>query len=185
MGRDPFCPFRRRLSKGGTRPAADYEEPNMHLAMDLANVQGGIDQIDQPALFEMLGLSRENLGAFHGKWLGSGDRLAVATPIDGRVIGHVTQCTEAEYDEVVARAQAAFEKWRTVPAPKRGEVVRQVGQALRALKQPLSALVALEMGKIRAEAEGEVQEMIDICDFAVGLSRQLLNASAALATTCS
>ena len=112
-------------------------------------------------------------GAFCGEWLGSGDELEVATPIDGSVIGRVRQCSEDDYEKVVSAAHAAFHDWRTVPAPRRGEVVRLLGNALREVKNELGALVTLEMGKIRAEGEGEVQEMIDICDFAVGLSRQL------------
>ena len=134
---------------------------------------GGIGEIDRGRLFQRLGLSEENLGTFHGEWIGSGDVLEVTTPIDGSVIARVKQCTEAEYDQVIDRAQAAFRAWRVVPAPKRGEVVRRLGHALREHKRELGALVALENGKIRAEGEGEVQEMIDICDFAVGLSRQL------------
>src|SRR5262249_42214515 len=78
-----------------------------------------------------------------------------------------------DYEQVMADAQAAFTRWREWPAPRRGEVVRQLGEALRQKKKALGALVSLEMGKIRAEGEGEIQEMIDICDFAVGLSRQL------------
>ncbi len=136
-------------------------------------LSGGINEINRGRLFEELGLSGENLGAFHGEWLGSGELLDVTTPIDGSVIAQVKQCTEAEYDQVIARAQAAFQTWRLTPAPKRGEVVRLLAQALRQHKRALGALVALENGKIRAEGEGEVQEMIDICDFAVGLSRQL------------
>jgi aldehyde dehydrogenase (NAD+) len=85
----------------------------------------------------------------------------------------VQQVTEAEYDTIVSRAQDAYLHWRTVPAPRRGELVRQIGNRLREVKVELGALVTLEMGKIRAEGEGEVQEMIDICDFATGLSRQL------------
>ncbi|MCG6920951.1 MAG: aldehyde dehydrogenase family protein, partial [Acidobacteria bacterium] len=94
-------------------------------------------------------------------------------PIDGSLLARVTQVTPEEYERVAARAHQAFLSWRQLPAPKRGEVVRQLGNALRDLKEPLGALVTIEMGKIRAEGEGEVQEMIDICDFAVGLSRQL------------
>ncbi len=120
-----------------------------------------------------LGVDKDNLGGFCGEWLGSGPKLDVITPIDGSKIGTVTQVTEAEYDRVVDRAHQAFLKWRTIPAPKRGEVVRQLGVRLREVKKELGALVTLEMGKIRAEGEGEVQEMIDICDFACGLSRQL------------
>jgi aldehyde dehydrogenase (NAD+) len=139
--------------------------------------QGAIGEIDLGRLFERLGLSQKNQGAFHGEWLGSGDELTVTSPVDGRTIGSVQQCTEAEYDQVVERAHTAFLKWREVPAPRRGEIVRQVAEELRLHKQALGALVALENGKIRAEGEGEVQEMIDICDFAVGLSRQLYGLS--------
>ncbi len=120
-----------------------------------------------------LGVDKDNLGGFDGEWLGSGPALDVITPIDGSKIGTVRQVTEAEYDKIVARAHEAFVNWRMVPAPKRGELVRQLGVRLRAVKQDLGALVTLEMGKIRLEGEGEVQEMIDICDFACGLSRQL------------
>ncbi|MCC6526435.1 MAG: aldehyde dehydrogenase family protein [Polyangiaceae bacterium] len=133
--------------------------------------------MDQKALFELLGLERDSLGAFDGTWFGSGEVAPVHTPIDGSVIGTVRQATPEDYERVVARAEAAFKVWRAVPAPRRGEVVRQIGDELRKLKKPLGALVTLEMGKIRAEGEGEVQEMIDICDFATGLSRQLYGLS--------
>ncbi|MGW8267952.1 MAG: L-piperidine-6-carboxylate dehydrogenase [Longimicrobiales bacterium] len=120
-----------------------------------------------------LGIEDENLGGFAGEWVGSGPMLDVYTPVDGSRIASVRQVTEEEFDTIVDRAHEAFLAWRTVPAPKRGEVVRQLGNALREKKADLGALVSLEMGKIIAEGEGEVQEMIDICDFAVGLSRQL------------
>ena len=120
-----------------------------------------------------LGLEEQNFGGFNGEWLGSGPELQVTSPIDGSTLGVVTQVTEGEYDTIVDRAHEAFLHWRTVPAPHRGELVRLIGNRLRELKSELGALVTLEMGKIRAEGEGEVQEMIDICDFATGLSRQL------------
>jgi len=120
-----------------------------------------------------LGLEDENYGGFNGEWLGSGPELQVTSPIDGSVLASVKQVTEEEYDRVVDRAHEAFLHWRTVPGPHRGELVRQIGNRLRERKAELGALVTLEMGKIRAEGEGEVQEMIDICDFATGLSRQL------------
>ena len=123
--------------------------------------------------FETLGINETNLGGFAGEWIGSGPELEVITPIDASRIATVRQVTESEYDQIVHRAQEAFLTWRTVPAPKRGEIVRQLGNRLRNLKSELGALVTLEMGKIIAEGEGEVQEMIDICDFATGLSRQL------------
>jgi aldehyde dehydrogenase (NAD+) len=112
-----------------------------------------------------LGIADVNPGGFGGEWMGSGPELEVITPIDGSRIAIVKQVTEAEYDQIVARAHQAFLKWRTLPAPKRGEVVRQLGNRLRTLKSELGQLVTLEMGKIIAEGEGEVQEMIDICDF--------------------
>src|SRR6202035_5433329 len=100
-------------------------------------------------------------------------RLQSFSPNDGRLLGEVRTATPAEYDRAVQRASAAFTSWRATPAPKRGELVRQLGNALREAKETLGRLVMLEAGKIPAEGEGEVQEMIDICDFAVGLSRQL------------
>ena len=124
-------------------------------------------------ILSALGIEDSNLGGYHGEWMGSGAVLDVTSPIDGERIASVTQVTEAEYDAIVDRAQAAFLVWRKVPAPHRGEVIRQLGNKLREKKEALGALVTLEMGKIKAEGEGEVQEMIDICDFAVGLSRQL------------
>ena len=124
-------------------------------------------------VLKSLGIEEKNLGGFCGEWIGSGPELEVTTPIDGSVIGTVQQVTEDEYDQIVDRAHAAFLHWRTVPAPRRGNLVRQIGDRLREVKSDLGALVALEMDKIHAEGEGEVQEMIDICDFATGLSRQL------------
>jgi aldehyde dehydrogenase (NAD+) len=124
-------------------------------------------------ILKSLGIEESNPGGFAGEWVGSGPELEVFTPIDGSRIAVVQQVTEEEYDEIVDRAHAAFLEWRKVPAPRRGDIVRQVGNALREKKEALAALVSLEMGKIVAEGEGEVQEMVDICDFAVGLSRQL------------
>ena len=102
----------------------------------------------------------------------AGDLVSL-NPSTGEPLGSVRTATREQYDACVTAAQEAFLRWRMVPAPKRGEVVRQIGEALRRQKQDLGLLVTLEAGKIRAEGEGEVQEMIDMCDFAVGLSRQL------------
>jgi aldehyde dehydrogenase (NAD+) len=124
-------------------------------------------------IFSELGLDTDNLGGFDGEWFASGQALEIDTPVDGTRLGTVRQVTADEYDRIVGRAHEAFLEWRTVPAPKRGEIVRQIGNRLREKKDALGALVTLEMGKILAEGKGEVQEMIDICDFAVGLSRQL------------
>jgi len=126
-----------------------------------------------------LNLSDLNSGAGTGSiWLEcGGEILKSVSPVDGQVIGRVQEASGDDYDKVVARAREAFKKWSIVPAPKRGDVVRQIGNAVRVRKQELSTLVSLEVGKIRAEAEGEVQEMIDICDFAVGQSRMLYGLS--------
>ncbi|MFH1417155.1 MAG: aldehyde dehydrogenase family protein [Planctomycetota bacterium] len=124
-------------------------------------------------ILKKLGIKSTNPGVFNGKWMGSDKPLEVVSPINGKVIASVKQATPEEYEQTMVAAQKAFEGWRTVPAPRRGELVRRLGNALREYKAELGALVTIEMGKIRAEGEGEVQEMIDICDFAVGLSRQL------------
>jgi aldehyde dehydrogenase (NAD+) len=125
------------------------------------------------AILEKLGLTRENAGAFDGQWFGDGPVLKSVSPIDGKVLASVRTASASDYDRTVEKAAVAFAIWRSVPAPKRGELIRQFGNALREVKSDLGRLVTLESGKILAEGEGEVQEMIDICDFAVGLSRQL------------
>ena len=126
-------------------------------------------------MLEQLGIKDINPGACTGtKWLDTkGDTLESHSPADGELIAKIKQATFEDYDKIVVTSQKAFEKWRTVPAPLRGEVVRQIGDELRKYKEPLGKLVSYEMGKIYQEGLGEVQEMIDICDFAVGLSRQL------------
>ena len=124
-------------------------------------------------VFKTLGLKANNAGVFAGEWFGSGAMIEKVSPIDGSVLGRVTTPTPAELDRAIAAAQRAFVAWRDVPAPRRGEVVRRFGETLRAHKRALGTLVSLETGKILVEGEGEVQEMIDICDFATGLSRQL------------
>jgi aldehyde dehydrogenase (NAD+) len=103
----------------------------------------------------------------------TGGTLVVRSPIDGAVVAQVRETAAADMPAIIARAQAAFQAWRTVPAPRRGELVRLLGEELRSAKAELGALVTLETGKITSEGLGEVQEMIDICDFAVGLSRQI------------
>src|SRR5437868_6112671 len=122
-----------------------------------------------------LGIEKINEGASTGtKWLkAGGDKIESFSPVDGKRIATVNAVTRKTYDTVIAQAQTAFAEWRMWPAPKRGEIVRQVGEALRKYKEPLGRLVSYEMGKSLQEGYGEVQEMIDICDFAVGLSRQL------------
>src|SRR3954447_12464033 len=120
--------------------------------------------MDTAAIFSRLGLDAAALQ--------SGDH-EVRTPITGEVIARIASSSAADTDAAIARAQRAFEEWRDVPAPRRGELVRLLGEELRAAKDDLGALVTLETGKIVSEGLGEVQEMIDICDLGVGLSRQL------------
>lgn len=107
----------------------------------------------------------------------SGAAHSCISPVNGELVGTVRTASRQDYETVAAKAAEAFITWRKIPAPKRGEIVRQIGEALRERKQDLGAIVALEMGKIRAEGEGEVQEMIDIADFAVGQSRMLYGLS--------
>jgi aldehyde dehydrogenase (NAD+) len=122
-----------------------------------------------------LGIRKNNSGvSTGGKWFkSSGAVIDSFSPVDGKRIGSVSQADEKSYRKVIQKTTEAFQEWRTWPAPRRGEVVRQVGVALRKYKDPLGKLVSYEMGKSYTEGLGEVQEMIDICDFAVGLSRQL------------
>jgi len=126
------------------------------------------------SILEGLGIAKENPGTSTGKeFFGTGPAIQSYTPIDGQLLGSVTETTKEEYERVIAKSEEAFKVWRQVPAPKRGEIVRQYGLKLRENKELLGKLVSLEMGKSLQEGWGEVQEMIDICDFAVGLSRQL------------
>lgn len=127
------------------------------------------------AVLKDLGLKAINPGVSTGtKWIASsGGEITSVSPVDGKVIGSVQGCDEKTFQRVTTLAHSAFLQWRQVPAPKRGEVVRQIGEALRERKESLGMLVSYEMGKSYQEGLGEVQEMIDICDFAVGLSRQL------------
>jgi aldehyde dehydrogenase (NAD+) len=130
--------------------------------------------MNRDQIFDALGLSDAPSGVYAGGWLdGHGGELTSENPSTTEAITTVQQASGDDYDKVVAAAQGTFQEWRMLPAPQRGEYVRLIGNALREAKEPLGALVALEMGKIQAEGEGEVQEMIDIADFAVGLSRQL------------
>ena len=121
-----------------------------------------------------LGVQPENHGTSTGlNNFGSGAEITSYTPVSGAAIGKVTTTTPQDYEKVISTAQEAFLVWREIPAPKRGEIVRQFGEKLREKKDALGRLVSYEMGKSLQEGWGEVQEMIDICDFAVGLSRQL------------
>jgi len=133
------------------------------------------------SLLQKLNIQEVNPGACYGpdNWItdAKGKELVSYNPSSGAAIAKIIQATPAAYESVVSSAQAAFSSWAMTPAPKRGAVVRDLGNAMRELKEPLGELVSLEMGKIRAEGLGEVQEMIDICDFATGLSRQLYGLS--------
>lgn len=123
-----------------------------------------------------LGISKSNFGASTGqKWLQtkSEGELKIHSPVDGKYIASVHQGSEKDYEKIIKSMEEAFLIWREVPAPARGEIVRQIGLKLREYKEPLGQLVSYEMGKSLQEGLGEVQEMIDICDFAVGQSRQL------------
>ncbi|MGV6860872.1 MAG: L-piperidine-6-carboxylate dehydrogenase [Putridiphycobacter sp.] len=126
-------------------------------------------------VLETLGIKKENKGTSTGSnWMETnGEMIDSYSPVDGEFIASVQMATESDFEATVLKAQEAFKSWRMVPAPKRGEVVRQLGVKLREYKEPLGKLVSYEMGKSLQEGLGEVQEMIDICDFAVGLSRQL------------
>ncbi|MAW21430.1 MAG: aldehyde dehydrogenase family protein [Flavobacteriales bacterium] len=130
--------------------------------------------IDIKKALSILGIKESNNGSSIGiVSFGGGDEIKSYSPVDGRLIGGVTSTTSEEYEKVMQAATSAFKDWRLKPAPIRGEIVRQYGEKLRLYKQPLGELVSYEMGKSLQEGLGEVQEMIDICDFAVGLSRQL------------
>jgi len=130
-------------------------------------------------ILKSLGIEPVNPGSFATTWLApeGGEELVSVNPTDGTEIARVVQADAATYEKVAATAAEAFLSWRMVPAPKRGEVVRVIGEELRRHKEALGRLVSLEMGKILPEGLGEVQEMIDMCDFAVGLSRQLYGLS--------
>jgi len=130
-------------------------------------------------VLEALEIEPLNSGACGGEWLAapSGGEMDSFNPSDGSVIAKIQLAGPREYDQVVRQAAAAFRAWRMIPAPKRGEIVRDIGNELRRFKAELGALVSIEMGKIIAEGQGEVQEMIDMADFAVGLSRQLYGLS--------
>ncbi|MCE9595748.1 MAG: aldehyde dehydrogenase family protein [Planctomycetes bacterium] len=132
----------------------------------------------QHAFLKQLGIKAQNSGAYDGAWRKTkGAVLDSLNPATGEVIASVTQATRADYDACVAAAHAAFLRFREVPAPKRGEIVRRMGERIREHKEPLGRLITLEMGKILQEGLGEVQEAIDMADFAVGQSRMLYGLS--------
>ncbi len=129
-------------------------------------------------VLKTFGFEGVNNGTSTGsEWFSNGEIIQSFSPVDGNLIATVKTTTKEDYEKVVTKAQEAFKFWRSLPAPKRGEIVRQFGDKLREYKEPLGKLVSYEMGKSLQEGYGEVQEMIDICDFAVGLSRQLYGLS--------
>lgn len=131
-----------------------------------------IEHLEQ--VFETLEIDQINYGGSDGTdWFGNGRENQVISPINGRKIAVVKQANQADYEKIIKSSQAAFKIWRTVPAPKRGDIIRQLGAELRKYKESLGKLVTIEMGKSIQEGYGEVQEMIDICDMAVGESRML------------
>ena len=134
-----------------------------------------MSQFGMDEALKTLGLGAQNNGTSTGLEFSnkSGEYITSYSPVDGKKIGEVSITTKDEYEAIIATAQEAFKSWRMMPAPQRGEIVRQFGEKLRAKKEALGKLVSYEMGKSYQEGLGEVQEMIDICDFAVGLSRQL------------
>jgi len=130
--------------------------------------------VNRDEILKSLGIGEVNPGGFAGGWIETGgETITSDDPATERPIAEVRQATVDDYETVLANSIETFEEWRMLPAPRRGEHVRRIGDALRDYKKPLGALVSMEMGKIRAEGEGEVQEMIDVADFAVGSSRQL------------
>ena len=133
--------------------------------------------LKKQSVLEILGIKEINYGATTGSsdsWLETkGSILTSYSPIDGKPIAQIIQATKQDYNSIMEKAEKAFQKWRKMPAPKRGQIVKEIGLKLQEYKEPLGELITLEMGKIKQEGLGEVQEMIDIADFSVGLSRQL------------
>ncbi len=127
---------------------------------------------EHPFLAE-LGITSENAGCYSGRWEAHGELLDTHSPHDNRPIAPIRQATPEDYEACLSAMEQARPVWQTMPAPQRGELVRRIGEELRKYKQPLGRLISLEMGKILTEGEGEVQEFIDMCDFATGLSRMI------------
>jgi aldehyde dehydrogenase family 7 protein A1 len=121
-----------------------------------------------------LGLQESTMGVYRGgEWVGNGPDYTAVSPHENRAIARIRMGSAEDYESCIAAMEAEKEKWMTTPMPLRGEIVRQIGEALRAKKSALGSLISLEMGKIKSEGDGEVQEYIDICDMAVGLSRTI------------
>lgn len=120
-----------------------------------------------------MGLKKNNLGVFHGEWFGNGETFTSVNPSNGEEIGTIQTGTVEDYEKCIEKMDEAKVVWQGLPAPERGEIVRQIGDGIREKQDALGKLISLEMGKIYVEGVGEVQEAVDICDFAVGLSRSL------------
>lgn len=129
--------------------------------------------IDSPqySFLKDIGLERENPGVYYGLWKGSGETVTSVDPGTGKPIASIRMGGVQDMEEAIRVSVEAYKEWSQVPAPVRGEIVRQIGDELRKYKEPLGKLISLEVGKIYSEGQGEVQEFIDICDYAVGLSR--------------
>ncbi len=153
---------------------------NRYWPIDLGGILPEREERMHPGLAN-LGLEPLNRGgsARGRQWMGSAAiaPLTSRNPATGEILARIAPCSEADYEQIVQSAVRSFQEWRTVPAPARGEVIRQLGQALREEKDRLGTLIALEVGKIKSEADGEVQEMIDMADWAVGQSRMLYGLS--------
>ncbi|KAG8036195.1 hypothetical protein G9C98_004775 [Cotesia typhae] len=145
----------------------------IHLNTKMSNQTRTLVSDSKYNFLKQLGLTIENPGLFDGRWGGSGKVIESISPASGKVIAKVRESTPQETINAVTEARKAWPYWSSLPAPARGEIVRQIGDELRRNLKPLGQLVSLEMGKILAEGVGEVQEYIDICDYAVGLSRML------------
>lgn len=141
--------------------------------------------VDKPeySFLKDIGIQQTNPGVYNGSWSGSGATVTSVDPGTGKPIATVQTGTVDEMNETIRIGVEAYKEWCQVPAPVRGEIVRQIGDELRKYKEPLGKLVSLEVGKIYSEGQGEVQEFIDICDYAVGLSRiysgQIINSERA------
>eukprot|EP01116_Phalansterium_solitarium_P008910 TRINITY_DN2287_c0_g1_i1.p2 TRINITY_DN2287_c0_g1~~TRINITY_DN2287_c0_g1_i1.p2 ORF type:complete len:549 (+),score=191.51 TRINITY_DN2287_c0_g1_i1:94-1647(+) len=128
---------------------------------------------DEYPFLRELGLEENNLGCYDGTWFASGEYYLSYSPTTGKPIARVKAATKQDYEKILKSMEASKRQWQAIPAPKRGEIVRQIGEAMRKKKDALGRLVSLEMGKIKQEGWGEVQEFIDMCDLAVGMSRQI------------
>merc|ERR1711976_647340 len=162
--RPPTQQLKILLNKTGNSPASSFQFRTMASFL-----------VDDPkyGFLKDLGLTQKNLGVYNGKWMGSGEVVTSLCPSNGKPIAEVVTGTTQDYEACITESQKAWKIWADMPAPSRGEIVRQIGDALRDKIEPLGKLVSMEMGKIVPEGIGEVQEYVDICDYALGLSRML------------